>query len=507
MAIKNKHRNNSTYFYPVVIFLHFFFCFGSSKIVSAQKRDPKVFALIVGISNYNDPHFDTLKYADLDAKSFYDFLKNNYAGDLDTNNVKLLTNSNATSKNINAQLNNWLDSLQAQVIDGDKLFIYWAGHGILKKDLRLICENASYGLSDLAGGIELAKLKQSTGNFSNKEGVRVYLIIDACRENNNNSINEDQNSYFNLSSWKTATEPSGPGEIYFYASSQNGRAFESLGKNTFNLYGGVFTYFLLLGLQGAADYNKDNSITYNEMRRFLSRTVDEYVHKFISKNPNIGQVPQFYADPSAQNDDITRVPPSVKEKSYNLAQHIIKSYDDDSQLYQTTKSNFENHALLSRQSREANLIETTVKTSQQKMSRNFANALPQKALARSSNNYLAQISKSAIVSDHLKNMVRIDLAKKSKDVFQISNIYVSTDNYSGAGLDNKVTSDSLNDVTFDSLYKQILETNLLEPIGNSAYDFYKKMVTQFPNEIVLEKLKIYWLSHCRINNKDLLTTI
>jgi uncharacterized caspase-like protein len=49
---------------------------------------------------------------------------------------------------------------------------------------------------------------------------------------------------------------------------------------------GVFSYFIIEGLKGKADSDKNKTITAKELFEFVSKNVDRYTHGF--QTPNIG---------------------------------------------------------------------------------------------------------------------------------------------------------------------------------------------------------------------------
>src|SRR5690242_20739737 len=83
-------------------------------------------AVVIGVSKYqNLEQVQWLKYADQDARSYADLLKSNYVG-VPPENVKLLTNEEATTKDIKATLGSWLFEHSGP---DDTVYIYFAGHG------------------------------------------------------------------------------------------------------------------------------------------------------------------------------------------------------------------------------------------------------------------------------------------------------------------------------------------------------------------------------------------
>jgi uncharacterized caspase-like protein len=56
---------------------------------------------------------------------------------------------------------------------------------------------------------------------------------------------------------------------------------------------GIFSYYLMKGMEGEADLNKDGKITFGEMHSYLTEQVSK--HAGMS---NRVQIPQFQGDPS-----------------------------------------------------------------------------------------------------------------------------------------------------------------------------------------------------------------
>jgi len=83
-------------------------------------------ALIVGISRYLN--IDDLQYAHSDALSFYNYLLSPAGGNLDSSNIMLLLNEDATSANFFAGL----DWLLTETQEEETVAIYFSGHGDLE---------------------------------------------------------------------------------------------------------------------------------------------------------------------------------------------------------------------------------------------------------------------------------------------------------------------------------------------------------------------------------------
>ncbi|MBK8485640.1 MAG: caspase family protein [Saprospiraceae bacterium] len=101
-----------------------------SKIVNNQKSIVNnTYAVVVGISDYQDPSIPDLRFADKDAEAFANYLSSDAGGKLDVDHLKVLLNEKATV----AQFAIALDWLMEVVKENDQVIIYFSGHGDVEK--------------------------------------------------------------------------------------------------------------------------------------------------------------------------------------------------------------------------------------------------------------------------------------------------------------------------------------------------------------------------------------
>lgn len=286
-----------------------------------------IYALIIGVKQFQDPKLTVLQYADRDALNFYDFLKSGYIKKkFDTSHIKMLLNDDATYNSVFTALFTWLERLKDSLKAKDDLYVYWAGHGMVGfDDHHLVCQDTkvkNINLGDLKDDIGLSILKGKLRYFANKENIRVFLIVDACR-----SSSEDH--LVDPSIYSTFTQPVGPGEVSLFSCGSNEVSFETKNINPGN---GVFTYFLLLGLEGAADVLPPfGRVTYAELATFLRSTVLKYVTNVYTKdvsNPTL-QNPAFYTrnEYLMGNVVLSTPPPNVVVASKEKAKRLMDSLD------------------------------------------------------------------------------------------------------------------------------------------------------------------------------------
>ncbi|HMP31620.1 MAG TPA: hypothetical protein PKD85_18605, partial [Saprospiraceae bacterium] len=82
------------------IFLILLFISYLSTTAFGQFRKPKSYALIIGVSTYSDPRITPLNYAHVDAQAFADFCLSPYGLSIPSDQVRTMTNENASYWNI-----------------------------------------------------------------------------------------------------------------------------------------------------------------------------------------------------------------------------------------------------------------------------------------------------------------------------------------------------------------------------------------------------------------------
>ena len=237
-------------------------------------RQVEKWGLVIGISKYKDTQIPGLRYSTADAKAFYEWCISPNGGKYAPSRVKLLLDQDATGRNIKNALFVWLK----QAIEEDMVTIYFAGHGSPASpdsptNLYLLPHDVDY--KDVATtGFPMWDIETALRRFI--KAKKVVVIADAChsggighdfdiarRANRAIKINPINAELHKLSKI-------GDGICIISASDDKQLSQES---QKWGGGHGVFTYFLLKGLDGEADYNKDSSVTLGELIPFLSEKV------------------------------------------------------------------------------------------------------------------------------------------------------------------------------------------------------------------------------------------
>jgi len=241
---------------------------------ASKKNTPKVYALVVGVSNYYDPVITGLKYADKDALSFAEFLRSANAGALSRENMVVLTNGQATRKAI-------IDSLVgllARVDREDLVIFYFAGHATYE-----VAENAGYLLSyDAQKGSEQSSAVSMDEVRKKIERCKAKMklsYVDACyaasyMEEGTRGDGFDNGDIIKAYTAELTNASEGNAAILSCTKGQTSREDSKLGH-------GIFTYYLLQGLKGQADKAQadagktyDNGIvSIGELKTFLTENI------------------------------------------------------------------------------------------------------------------------------------------------------------------------------------------------------------------------------------------
>jgi len=245
-----------------------------SDIVPTKEIAGDRWAVIIGISAYEDSRIPPLRYAVPDAKSFYDWLTSPSGGKYSPARVSLLLNRRATLKNIKDAMFVWL----RQPIEEDVITIYYAGHGSPESpnfpdDLFLFAYDTRYD-NIATTAFPMWDIESAIKRFI--KAKKVVIIADAChaagvgqsfdvarRAKRGIEVNPISTGLQNLSK---------VGDGICVISATDEKQFSQESKDWGGGHG-VFTYFLLKGLKGKADYNNDTNVTLGELIPYLSEQV------------------------------------------------------------------------------------------------------------------------------------------------------------------------------------------------------------------------------------------
>jgi TPR repeat protein len=239
---------------------------GTSAPPVTAKREQ--WALVVGISKYG-PGVEGLRFARKDAESFYNFLRSPKGGSFPDSHILLLVDEQATSVRLRGGVRDFL----GQAGTDDLVEIFFAGHGA--PDPRH--PNALYLLTydtspDHLGqtAFDMDEIRSALERTISAERVIVY--VDACHSEGISSpgTRDPANQRELMTRYLTTLAQSAPGVALFSSTQTNELSQES---DEWGGGHGVFTYYLVQGLQGAADHDKDGIVTLQELADYVTDNV------------------------------------------------------------------------------------------------------------------------------------------------------------------------------------------------------------------------------------------
>lgn len=231
-------------------------------------------AVVIGISSYKDSRIPALRYAARDAKEFYDWLISPNGGRHAPSCVKLLLNEDATARNIRTVLFSWLK----QALKEDVVTIYFAGHGSpespdSQENLFLFSYDTDYDVV-ASTAFPMWDLETALNRFITAE--KVVIVMDACHAGGvgrSFDIARRDNRSIEVNPINTGLQGlSGISKGICVICASDEKQFSQEGIKWGGGHG-VFTYFLLDGLSGAADYNHDRVVTLGELIQYISEKV------------------------------------------------------------------------------------------------------------------------------------------------------------------------------------------------------------------------------------------
>lgn len=234
-----------------------------ASIAASASLGGKTYALLVGISKYKKSEL-ALQFAHEDANLFDKLLESPLGGGLPPDQILLLKNEDATTA---AVRNGFQDFLKRRAGKNDTVIILIAGHGTVeipgsKNAFILTYDSDPQDLTSTA--LPMAEVRSLFEDQLSKVG-RVLLFVDVCKAGTIGSI---QNTTVNADVERLGDTP---GDLFGLLASRPREI--SIEGPQFGGGHGVFSYYVVKGLEGAADTDKDGSVDADELIKYVSEEV------------------------------------------------------------------------------------------------------------------------------------------------------------------------------------------------------------------------------------------
>lgn len=266
----------------------------SSKVilVSYEKEKGNIYVACIGIDKYKN--VPRLKYATADARAMAQYLQKSLS--VPDENMYVLLNEQATLTNIKNTLG---VKIRQRANKSDMVIIYFSGHGAPEADPYSPDDD---GVSKYLLPIDAQMdalyatalpMDEVRNIFRRLISERVIFMADTCYSGaaGGRTLMPSGTQYrsVNQDNLLARLRDTGKGRVILTASqgSEVSQEKDELGH-------GVFTYYLLRGLDGEADRNGDHTITISELYEYVSKEVPKATkntqHPMIKLDEMVGEV-------------------------------------------------------------------------------------------------------------------------------------------------------------------------------------------------------------------------
>jgi hypothetical protein len=245
------------------------------------KRQPErdAVAVIIGISNYKS--LPKAEFAKDDAQVFYDYAIR--ALGVKPGNIKLLMDEQADAEEIYSAFKTWLP---ARVKSTTDVYVFYSGHGLPTQDgsgLYWLPQRANRDLISKTGIL----MSEINSDIQAAKPKSVTIFMDACYSG---QARGGETLVASARPIALKSQPTTfPSNFTVISASQA----DQISSSSPELQHGIFSYYLMRGMEGEADLNKDGKITLNETQAYLSENVGRQ-----ARIMNRQQEPQVIGDGS-----------------------------------------------------------------------------------------------------------------------------------------------------------------------------------------------------------------
>jgi len=244
----------------------------------SAKENSDAIALIIGVANYTS--VPKAIFADSDAQVFGDYAR--LALGVPQGNIKVITNNKASLVGLKVAVKQWL---RGHIEEGKTdVHVFFAGHGLASPDGKDLYLLPSDGAPSLLEETSLLRneLFEVIGNAKPKSAA---IFLDTCYS----GLGRGKETL--LASARgiviTAKQKSIPDGFTVLSAASGQQISSGLDEAKH----GLFSYYLMKGMEGGADANKDKKITAGELHAYLGRKVKKQAIR-LGRN----QTPELQGD-------------------------------------------------------------------------------------------------------------------------------------------------------------------------------------------------------------------
>ena len=227
------------------------------------KKDKNKIAIIIGVEKYENLTNLDAAFANRDANAFREYAVR--ALGVDPSNINLLVDKDASRPKILKALKLWLPKIGGENMD---IYLFFAGHGLASddgKNLYILPQDGDASLLEDTAITrnEIIKILQKTNPKT------VTMFFDTCYSG------QTRNEETLIASLRpvriVADEQAIPDNFTIFTASANDQTSGSIEEAKH----GMFSYFLMKGMEGDADENEDNKISNGELITYIQNNVSK----------------------------------------------------------------------------------------------------------------------------------------------------------------------------------------------------------------------------------------
>ena len=222
--------------------------------------NPNALALIIGVANYEKTPANAL-YADKDAQQFYDYATMKLG--IKSSNIKELVNDKADLGEILINVKDWLR--RSAKPNKSDIYIYFAGHGLASDDGTKMYLLPYDGRPRLLENTAVLRDKLFA-DLSDINPRSVTVFLDTCYSGTTRGTDM---LIASRPIFIAAKEQSIPENFTVFSAAAGDQTSKPLEEAKH----GMFSYFLMKGMEGDADSNNDKKITALELHNYVRENV------------------------------------------------------------------------------------------------------------------------------------------------------------------------------------------------------------------------------------------
>ena len=228
-----------------------------TRSVAANKN---AIAIIIGVGNYANTDADAI-YADTDARVFQDYAIEKLGVPADR--VKTLVNDAADERGVLLAVMRWLT--RTATPGQSDVYIFFAGHGLASEDGEKMYLLPYDGAPELLDKTAILR-DELFADIAAANPRSVTVFLDTCYSGTTRGTDMLIASRPIALRAKEQAVPEGFTVMTATAGNQTAKPLEEAKH-------GMFSYFLMKGMEGDSDANQDNQITASELHAYVQQNV------------------------------------------------------------------------------------------------------------------------------------------------------------------------------------------------------------------------------------------